>query len=367
MDITDKDISFDQEGVCNHCLSFDRIVKPMLRVAPEQKERYLKSMIEKIKQKGKNKPYDAVVGVSGGVDSSYLAHLSHQWGLRILAVHFDNGWNTELSVKNIDVILSKLNIDLKTYVVDWNEFRDVQRAFFKAHVVDIEMVTDFAIVAVVNRLAAQFNISYILSGTNATTEFVMPKSWNYRKTDATNLLAIHKKFGELKLKTFPQAGCLKLDYYKFVKGIQTFSPLDHLPYVKSEVTQLLINEYGWKNYAGKHYESMFTKFYQAHILPVKFNIDKRKAHLSNLICAGQMTREAALEELSKPLYDAVSLAQDKEYVLKKLGFTEQWFDLYLKTPGVPHSFYGTDDTLFNFLQWGKQWGKKLLGHKSHTY
>ena len=345
MDTTDPEIKFDENGVCNHCKRYEELVRLKL-LTGEEREKRLKEIVGKIKRYGKNKKYDCIIGVSGGVDSSYVAYIAKKLGLRPLAVHLDNGWDTELAISNMEKILKKLDIDLYTYVVDWEEFRDLQLAYFKASVVDIEVVTDHAIIAALYDIADKRKIKYILSGSNIVTEGIMPNSWGYNKNDLRNLKDIYKRYGTVKLKTYPTMGLFKWLYYRFIKGIQTIPLLNYVDYNKKEAKKLLISEFGWEDYGGKHYESIFTKFYQAYILPTKFNIDKRKAHLSTLICSGQISREEALEELKKPLYVADELERDKEYVLKKLGLSEKEFEDLMKLPVKEHQEYKTDEWIF---------------------
>jgi len=256
-----------------------------------------------------------------------------------LAVHLDNGWDSELAVKNVENILKNLGIDLLTYVLDWDEFKDLQRAYFKASVVDIEVLTDHAITAILFDIANKRGIKYILSGSNMVTEAIMPKSWSYDKNDLINLKAIYKQFGTIKLKRFPTLGILKKAYFLCVKRIKLIGILNYISYIKKDAKKIIAREFDWKDYGGKHYESRFTRFYQAYVLPGKFNVDKRKAHLSTLICSGQMTREEALKEMQEELYPAGELINDKEYVIKKLGFTKEEFERIMKLPIKDHAEY----------------------------
>lgn len=349
MDTTDPEIKFDENGVCNHCKRYDQIVKKMI-LSDKKKETKLKEIIKKIKEDGKNKKYDCIIGVSGGVDSTYIAYKVKELGLRPLAVHLDNGWNSELAVGNIEKILDKLGIDLSTHVVNWEEFKDLQLAYFKASVVDIEVVTDHAIIAIMYHVANQQGVKYILTGINLVTEAILPRSWVYVKKDLRNLMAIHKMFGKEKLKTYPRMGLLLELYYRIFRRMRSVSLLNYLNYNKDEAKKILQGKLDWEDYGGKHHESIFTKFYQAYILPTKFNIDKRRAHLSNLVCSGQISREKALEELKKPLYDEEELKKDKEYVLKKFGLTEKEFEDLMKLPIKKHQEYGTGGWIYLLLR-----------------
>lgn len=341
--IADPDIRFDEKGVCNYYYEYQEAAKGVLK--GEEGEQKLQQLVKQIKETGKGNAYDCLIGLSGGVDSTYVAYLVKQLGLRPLAVHLDNSWNSELAVKNIENIISKLDIDLYTLVVNWEEFKDIQLSYLKASVVDIEVVSDHAIFATMYKLAKEKKISYIISGTNIVTEHIMPPSWLYQKMDFDNLKDIHDKYGRIKLKTYPTFDFKKWVYYSGVLKLNPVSILNYVPYNKQAVKEVIKKELDWRDYGGKHYESIFTKFYQAYILPEKFKIDKRKAHLSTLICSGQMTRDEAMAELEKPLYDPADLKQDMEYVLKKLGLTAQEFDAIMKTPPRPHREFKSDARL----------------------
>ncbi|MFM9840726.1 MAG: N-acetyl sugar amidotransferase [Cyclobacteriaceae bacterium] len=340
--IADRDITFDKKGICNYYYDYEEAEKSLVTgTAGEEK---LKQLANSIKAKGIGKKYDCLIGLSGGVDSTYVAYLVKKLGLRPLAVHLDNGWNSELAVKNIENIISKLNIDLYTLVVNWQEFKDIQLSYLKASVVDIEVVSDHAIFATMYKLAKQHNISYIISGTNIVTEHIMPPSWLYRKMDFDNLNDIHNQYGKVKIKTYPYFDFKKYVYYSAVLRLTPISILNYVPYNKQEIKQFITKELDWRDYGGKHYESTFTKFYQAYILPEKFKIDKRKAHLSTLICSGQITKEEALKELELPLYKPEELKQDIEYVLKKFGWTASEFGAIMKAAPRKHEEFKTDST-----------------------
>lgn len=339
----DPGMSFDEQGVCSYCNMYDALPKyDFSQGDPAKSER--EAIISKIKASGKGKDYDCLIGLSGGVDSTYLAYQAHKMGLRPLAVHFDNGWNSELAVKNIENVVSKLGIDLYTYVIDWEEFRDMQVAFFKASVIDIEALTDHAIYAALIKLASKNKIKYMLSGNNIATEAILPSPWIYK--DFTNIKDIQKRFGTRPIKSYPHLGYFQRLYYLNIKQVETIQILNYMPYDKDDAKKTIIEELEWRDYGGKHYESIFTRFYQGYILPTKFKVDKRKAHLSSLICSGQLTKEEALEELKLPIYDADLLEEDKEFVLKKLKFTEKEFDELMKMPPIPHKAYGHTKSFF---------------------
>lgn len=340
MDTTDQDITFDSEGVCNHCKSYSQKVK-FGKVTDNPKQK-LEALVDQIKQSGKNRKYDCIVGISGGVDSSYVALLAKELGLRALLVHLDNGWNSEIAVKNIKNIAKHTGFDLYTHVIDWNEFRDIQLSLFKASVVDIEIATDHAIKAIVFKTAAKFGVKYLLNGGNVITEAIMPVSWRHMKADKRNLLDIYRQFGTKKLKTYPTAGILKQQYYKMILNIKNITILNYFDFDKHEAIERLKSELSWQEYGGKHHESIFTRFYQAYILPKKFNIDKRRCHLSNLICANQIERDEALKIIEQPVYDPQLMKTDREFILKKLGFSEDEFKQYIESPGVSHFQYKSD-------------------------
>lgn len=359
MDTTDPDIRFDENGISNYVDDFATFMNSL--PPPQIRKTVLEQRIAKIKAEGKGKQYDCILGLSGGVDSSYLAYLSKEWGLRPLVVHFDNGWNSELAVHNIERIVSRLGFALATHVMNWEEFRDLQRSYFLASVVDIEVPTDNLIFGALFRLAAKHKVRTILSGTNYATEWLMPPRWNYRKIDAVNIRAIQAKFGSRRLKDLPILGVWNQGRYALLNGIRTFAPLDLIDYSKAGAKKLLIDELGWRDYGGKHYESVFTRFYQGYVLPRKFGIDKRRAHLSNLILTGEISRSEALAELECPPYNEELQKEDRLYVLKKLGFSENEFERIMSAMPVPHEFYGTDSRererylkIVSLLSWARR-------------
>jgi N-acetyl sugar amidotransferase len=342
MDTTDPDIKFNEDGICNYCLEIQAEYGRLKKITSEDEKKYLDSLATKIKKETANDEYNCLIGISGGVDSSYVAYLVSKMDLNPLVVHFDNGWNSELSVQNINNIVNKLNFDLYTYVINWEEFKDLQRAFLKASVIDIEMLTDHAITAAMFKIAKQHKIKYVFSGVNKATEYGMPASWVWAKSDLINIRAIHNKFGERKLKTFPVYGFTKFLLHRFKSPFKVIMPLNNIRYCKNDAMRILTKELNWQYYGGKHYESVFTKFYQAHILPTKFGVDKRKAHLSALIRNGEISRDEALTELAQPLYDPKELNNDFDYVVKKLNFTESEFKNILRQKPIPHDCYRSD-------------------------
>lgn len=348
MDTSDLEISFDEKGRCNHCTDYFDLA-PLYVYNGKSSDQELKNIVATIKEDGKNSDYDCMVGVSGGVDSSYVAYITKKLGLRALTFHFDNGWNSELAVKNIENIVKKLGFDYQTWVVDWEEFRDLQASFLKASVANIETPTDHAFLAASYRLCSKYNIKYILSGSNFATEGILPQSWGYNAKDVKHLKAIHNRFGKVPFKTYPILGFNNEFYYTYVKGIKMIRLLNYVPYDKEAAMKVIQDKLGWVYYGGKHYESIFTRFFQAYILPVKFNIDKRKAHLSTLICSGQISRDAALEEMKKPAYPADLFKEDKEYVIKKLGLSTEEFETIMKSPVKNYKDYPNDEKKLKFI------------------
>jgi N-acetyl sugar amidotransferase len=341
IDTSDPDVTFDEHGVSNYWHEH----RAFIAKQPDSETRaaLLKATIERLRAYGQGRKYDCILGLSGGVDSSYLAWLAVKFGLRPLLVHFDNGWNSELAVANIEQICRKLNLPLQTFVMDWPEFRDLQRAFFKASVLDLEIPTDHMIFGALYKVARQNGIRFILSGNNYSTEWLLPHEWYYRKFDLVSIKGIHRCYGELPMKHLPELGVWQSAWYQMRYRMQDFKLLDLIDYRKQEAKDLLMSELGWRDYGGKHYESIFTRFYQGYILPRKFGIDKRKAHLSNLILSGQMTREQALAELQQPTYDPQLQQEDKIYVAKKLGFSAEEFEELMNVRGRRHEEFGTDE------------------------
>ena len=342
--IADPDIRFDEKGVCNYNYEY-QVAAQNAVFTGEVGRKKLEELVSRIKADGKGKRYDCLIGLSGGVDSTYVALLAKQYGLRPLAVHLDNGWDSELAVKNVENIITRCGFDLFSLVIDWEEFRDIQLAYLYASVVDIEVVSDHAIFATMYKLAKEHKTGYIISGTNIVTEHIMPPSWLYDKMDWENLKDIHSRYGKKKLNTYPYFDFRKSVYYNAVLRLNPISILNYVPYNKKEVKEIIQRELGWRDYGGKHYESQFTKFYQAYILPEKFHIDKRKAHLSTLICSEQMSREEALIELEKPLYDPAQLRSDKEYVMKKFGLNPVEFEKIMQLPIRKHNAFKSDRIL----------------------
>lgn len=349
LDTTVPDITFDANGVCHFCREYDVRAARDVHTGPEA-QRLLDGILAEVRKEGQGKDYDCVIGVSGGVDSTYVAYIvKKQLGLRPLAVHVDNGWNSELAVKNIEEVLRRLEIDLSTNVLDWEEFRDLQRSFLEAGIANAEIPSDHAIQATLFRSAREHKIRYIFTGSNVVTEAILPSSWMYDAHDLRLIKAVQKRFGRVPLKSFPTISYSSLAIDLLVRGLKFVPVLNFVTYNKAEAKQLLIDELGWRDYGGKHYESIYTKFFQGYILPTKFDIDKRKAHLSTLIASGQITRDEALAELATPPYAPDEVERDLEYVIKKLGYTRAEFDRIMTTPPKRAQDYPNSEALKNRL------------------
>lgn len=327
----DKALTFDSDGVCHHCQRYDRLLSSRV-FKGEVGEQALDALVDKIKQAGKRNAYDCIIGVSGGVDSTYVAYLVKQRGLRPLAVHFDNGWDSELAVANINQALQRLDIDLYTYVVDWEEFRDLQVAFLKASTPDGEIPTDHAINALLWRTAVKHGVRFIISGMNFATESISVPGWSYGHSDWAYIRDVHERYGKRPLLTYPHFSLPWLLWTNGVHRVRTISLLNYVDYSKSAAIELLVSELGWKPYAGKHFESIYTRFFQGHILPRKFGIDKRYGHLSDLINAGQVTRTQALQEICLPPYPEADQMCDRDYVIKKLKLSLDEFESIMSAP-----------------------------------
>jgi N-acetyl sugar amidotransferase len=347
MDSTDPDTSFDENGVCSNCKIADVILnRPPFSLNSVEKQKKLLEIVEKIKETGKKGKYDCIIGVSGGIDSSYITHKVKELGLRPLAVHFDNGWDSALAVKNVKLLLDKAQVDLYTYVTDWEEFKKLQLAFLRASIPDAEIPTDHAIIATLYQAAKKNGVKYVLLGANLATELVHPKAWSHGHVDWKYIYSINKIFGNPKLTSFPHFTFVEWLFQRFVPLIKTVTILDYMDYNKIATTKLLEEKYGWKYYGGKHYESIYTRFVSAYLLPVKFSFDKRKAQLSSLILSKQLSREEALEELRAPTYDTDDLKQDVQYVIKKLGISEEEFKQIMDLP---------KKTFYDYPSYEKSW------------
>jgi len=341
MDTTAADIAFDDDGVCNYCQAARSRLESVL-ARRKSGELCFEKLVQEIRETGRNKRYDCIVGVSGGIDSSYSAYLIKKAGLRPLAVHLDNGWNSELSVKNIELLVNGLGIDLFTHVIDWSEFRDLQRSLIKASVVDIELLTDHSNFACAYHQARRRRIRHILRGKNTSSESIMPGGWTHRKRDARNIKAIHRRYGEIPIRTFPFLSYTQRNWHHSFWGIRHIRFLDYVDYDKERAARILDEELGLRPYTHKHGESTFTWFYQNYILPRKFGFDKRRSHLSALIVCGQLTRDDALKEIEKPLLTGEELRIGYDFVIRKLGFSLDEFEQYLDAAPRDHREYPSE-------------------------
>ena len=347
MDTTDPAISFDANGVCNHCLQVDRW---KLKWNPEGDPVALEQLMETIKKDGRGRDYDMILGLSGGVDSSYLATLAKEYGLRTLVVHCDTGWNSELAVKNIENIVSKCGFDLVTHVCDWETMRNLQLAFFKAGVPNQDIPQDHAIFASFYATAIKHKIKWTFSGSNYATESILPTAWGYDAMDLKHLLAVNRAFGDFSMAKYPKLSYVRRGMYQFVHGMRIAKPLNLLDYKKGRAMDVLQESFGWTYYGGKHYESRFTKFFQGWYLPSKWGFDKRLAHLSSLVVSQEITREAALNEFRTGCLPVSDIESDKDYMARKLGLSYADFEELMAVGNVEHHNYAsTPSTLKKVL------------------
>ena len=349
MDTTDSVISFDDKGVCDHCNRFYSEIAPTWKT-DESGRAALDSKIAQIKEYGKGRDFDCIIGMSGGIDSSYLTYVAtKELGLRPLVFHVDAGWNSKTAVNNIEKIIDKLGLELYTEVINWEEMRDLQLAFFKAGISSLDIPQDHAFFATMYKFAEQYKVKYILTGANIATECVRnPLEWIYYGTDTVLIRDIHRRFGSRPLKTFPLSNILRHKVYlRYIRGIEVVTPLNHVPYNKEEAMQFLADEFGWEKYPQKHFESRFTKFYEGYWLPKKFGFDTRKVQFSSLILTGQMTRDEALAKLDNLPYDEASIEHDFEYVATKLGISVAELRSYMDAENKSVTDYKSQGRLFD--------------------
>ncbi len=355
MDTSDPGITFDELGHCNTCNAYVK-ARDERGYRPGKSEEELAKIVEKIKQDGKDKPYDVILGISGGVDSAYMAYLADQLKLRVLAVHVDTGWNNEIAVKNIQKMCQKLNLDLHTIVIDWPTMKELQRAYMLSGVANIDVPQDHALMTAVMRFAQQYKINYVLNGNNLATEGASsPYSAQQTYMDFWHIRSIYRRHGRGKsLRKYPHLSFLEARW-KF-PTITKIDILNYVPYSKTEAIKVLHEQFGWEYYGGKHFESIFTRYYQSVYQPRKFGYDKRRFHLSCLIMNGEMTREEALDELSRPPYPVEMQKEDERYILEKLDIDSDTWQRILSAPPTPNENYFSQEKVINFA-------KKLLGKK----
>ncbi|KWV96292.1 LPS biosynthesis protein [Erythrobacter sp. AP23] len=348
MDTTDRAIVFDHKGVCDHCNTFYSDIKPNWHTG-ERGAADLERMANKIKAAGKGRDFDCIIGMSGGIDSSYLVYAAKEkLGLRPLVFHVDAGWNSQIAVHNIERLVDGLGLDLFTEVINWEEMKDLQRAFFRSGVSHIDTPQDHAFFATMYKFATEHNIKYILTGANLSTECIRnPLEWMYFQSDSRQIKDIHRQFGERPLKTYPLTSILwhKI-WLPYVKGIQVLRPLNYMPYIKEDAKTLLMERFGWQPYPQKHFESRFTRFYESYWLPKRFGYDVRKVQFSSLIVTGQMTREEALAELEKSPFDEASIEQEIEFIANKLDITVGELNGYMELPKKSYLDYENQQQIY---------------------
>ena len=352
MDETARSITFDEQGHCNFCTEFLSRAGMMLDLDPAERSVRLNSLLKDVRTEGKGKPYDCIMGLSGGVDSSYAIVKAVEQGLRPLAVHMDNGWNSELAQSNIENLVRGLDLDLVTYVIDWREYRSLMEAFLAADVIDIELLYDNAMYAVNYRQARHWKTRWILAGTNLATEGMrIPSDWNWLKYDKRNIRAIFRNQGGHTLRSFPAIGTLGYLWQRGVRRVKWVSFLDYFNYHKARAIEELQRDFSFTPYPHKHYESVFTRLYTGHILPTKFKVDKRRVDFSNLIISGQMTRDVALEELTKEPYPSPEeLSRDISFFQKKLRWSDTDWNVYLARPERPHDSFASERKQYIFAR-----------------
>ncbi|MCM1044020.1 MAG: N-acetyl sugar amidotransferase [Candidatus Gastranaerophilales bacterium] len=361
---SDPNLVLDEKGVCNYCHEFDDAFKSMYGREKKELEKALEKVITQVKEHGRGKKYDCILGLSGGVDSSYMAYLAHQYGLRVLAVHVDAGWNSEIAVQNIMKICDKLQYDLHTVVVDWDTMKEVQRAFMFSGMVNMDVPQDHVFVAAVYDMAKKYNIKYILNGRNLATEGILSSAWQCTTTDFRLIKDVCRKHGRKKInfRKFPHYGFWdKHFYYPRILKLETVYLLDYdTSYSKKNAMEVLKREFDWNYYGGKHYESRLTKFLQENYLPQRYGWDKRRDHLSSLIVGGELDRDAALMEIENPIAAKEDIQSDEEYVLKKLDISQEEYEKIKGAPWQTERNYKNQDRYEEFLIAVK----KLIKYKS---
>lgn len=363
MDTSDSRITFDAQGVCDHCRDYHAHVKPNWHTG-ERGHQEMESIVAKIKASGEQRDFDCLLGLSGGVDSSYMLHLAvKEFGLRPLVFHVDGGWNSELAVHNINVMIDKLGLDLFTEVINWNEMRDFQLAFFKSGVPHIDIPQDHAFVATLYKFADKYNIKYILNGGNISTECVRnPMEWAYYGTDMAQIKDIMKRFSTVRMSTYPFSSIFRHKLYlRYIRGVEVVKLLNYRPYVKTEALELLHREYGWKPYPQKHFESRFTKFFEGYWLPERFGFDTRRVQYSSLILTDQMTRDDALTKLQSPAFDPNTINDEFNYIATKLGIQPEELRSYFT---MPKKFYWDYKNQERVFRWGAYFLKAIGAERS---
>lgn len=367
MDTSDPDIQFNNIGICNHCTEFKNITSK--NWLPNKKgQEYLKKIIFEIKENSKNRDFDSIIGLSGGVDSSYLALKMKEWGLRPLVIHVDAGWNSEIAVSNIEKVVNYCKFDLYTKVINWEDMKNLQLAYLASGISNQDTPQDHIFFSTIYNFAIKNKIKYVFTGGNIATESIFPKSWHGEAMDAINLKAIHKKFGSKKLVDYKTVSFMELYFlFPFIYGIKPIRPLNFIPYNRDLALDELKTKINWSYYGQKHGESIFTKLFQNYILPIRYGYDKRRPHLSSLIVSGQMKREEAIKKLKMPLYKQSNLKNDIDYFCKKLQINKSEFENFMTLPIVSHKTYPTWDKLYNLMKYIQNLIFKFLGVKLNKY
>ena len=367
MDTSDPLITFDDEGVCNHCQKFQKLTEPnwpYFRLGNQAAD----NLADLIKKRRGFSEYDCLLGISGGVDSSYLAIKAKELGLNTLLFHVDTGWNSELAQSNIENIVKSTGFDFVTKVMHWPDMRALQLSYLKSGLANQDVPQDHIFSSLLVRTAKENNIKSILSGDNISTECIFPRSWHVAPIDGVNLRAIHRSFGDGNLVEYKSISVFDFYFWTpFIRGIRFFRPLNYLPYNKAAALELLKNEHGYRPYLRKHGESVFTKFFQNYYLPERFGFDKRKPHLSSLIVTGQISRQEALQMLQKPLYDANELKKDLSYICKKLLISEEEFFAYMNAPIKSYKEWENSDWLLKLMKAFQSTVRKLTGKQINPY
>ena len=349
MDTTDTKITFNDEGICDHCETFFSDIKPKWNTGEKGNNELIK-IVNQIKKEGKNRDFDCIMGMSGGIDSSYLLYMmKEKYDLRPLVFHVDAGWNSQIAVNNIERLVDGLGLDLFTEVIDWEEMKDLQLSYFKSGVPHIDTPQDHAFFATMYKFASKHKIKTILTGGNYSTECIRnPLEWMYYQTDSIQLKDIHHQFGTVPLKNFPITNILwhKI-YLPYFRRIKTIRPLDYIPYIKKDAMSLLVNKFGYQEYPQKHFESRFTRFYESYWLPKRFGYDTRKVQYSSLIVTNQMTRDEALNKLNELPYDKESIKNDFEYVSNKLSISVEQLQQYMEMPKKTYKDYKSQENIYH--------------------
>lgn len=366
MDTSDPEITFDGAGRCNHCRDVEKLLGTVW-FPNDEGARRLKALVATLQHEGRSSEYDCILGLSGGIDSSYVALKAHEWGLRPLVVHIDGGWNSELAVQNIERIVKHCGYELHTHVVNWEDMRELQLSYLRAGVANQDVPQDHAFFAGLYHFATENKVRYVLNGGNVATEGIFPTAWHGAAMDAKNLKAIHKAYGTQPLRDYPLISFSQYYFwYPIVKRMTPIRPLNLMPYSKDDAVAEL-EQIGWRAYPRKHGESLFTKFFQNHYLPTRFGFDKRRPHLSSLIASGNLTRERALELLEEPLYEPDELRRDRQYLCRKLRISEADLELFMNSPIHHYADFDNWEGQYRRMKAVQAWVSKVTGRSLSVY